>query len=64
MVVHFEERDDRDIKLAQRLAFFASSDVLMITPTRYTEIEIEMSFFMLVVLVSAFTSKYAWNLVF
>ena len=33
-VVYFEERDDKDIRLAQRLAFFASSDVLMITPTR------------------------------
>ena len=33
-VVHFEERKEKDIRLAQRLAFFASADVLMITPTR------------------------------
>lgn len=34
IVVHFEERKEKDIRLAQRLAFFAGSDVLMITPTR------------------------------
>lgn len=34
-VVYFEERKEKDMRLAQRLAFFASSDVLMITPTRY-----------------------------
>lgn len=33
-VVWFEERSDKDIRLAQRLAFFAGSDILMITPTR------------------------------
>ena len=58
MVVHFEERDDRDIKLAQRLAFFASSDVLMITPTRYIGISLRMPFSMLVITVSVFTLKY------
>ena len=35
VVVHFEERKEKDIRLAQRLAFFAGSDVLMITPTRF-----------------------------
>ena len=34
-VVYFEERKEKDMRLAQRLAFFAGSDVLMITPTRY-----------------------------
>jgi trehalose-6-phosphate synthase len=33
-VVYFEERKEKDMRLAQRLAFFAGSDVLMITPTR------------------------------
>ena len=33
-VVYFEERKEKDMRLAQRLAFFAASDVLMITPTR------------------------------
>ena len=33
-VVYFEERKEKDMRLAQRLAFFAASDILMITPTR------------------------------
>jgi trehalose-6-phosphate synthase len=31
---YFEERHDRDIRLAQRLAFFAASDILLMTATR------------------------------
>lgn len=30
----FEERHDRDIRLAQRLAYFAASDILLMTATR------------------------------
>jgi trehalose 6-phosphate synthase/phosphatase len=33
-IIYFEERSEKDIRLPQRLAFFAGSDVLMITPTR------------------------------
>ena len=33
-LIHFEERADRDIRLRQRLEFFASADVLMITAAR------------------------------
>ena len=33
-VVYFEERLERDIGLAQRLAFFAAADVLMATAAR------------------------------
>ncbi len=33
-VVCFEERPEKDIRLEQRLAFFAASDMLMITATR------------------------------
>ena len=33
-LVYFEERKDADIRLFQRLAFFASADILMITATR------------------------------
>ncbi len=33
-LVSFEERHDKDLRLAQRLAFFAASDILMITATR------------------------------
>lgn len=32
---YFEERHDRDIRLAQRLAFFATADILLMTATRY-----------------------------
>lgn len=34
-IIYFEERNDKDIRLAQRLAFFAASDILLITATRY-----------------------------
>lgn len=34
-LIYFEERADKDIRLAQRLPFFAAADVLMITATRY-----------------------------
>mmetsp|Transcript_25483 Transcript_25483/g.24368 ORF Transcript_25483/g.24368 Transcript_25483/m.24368 type:complete len:1128 (+) Transcript_25483:151-3534(+) len=34
LVVHCEERSEKDFRLPQRLAFFASSDILMITSTR------------------------------
>jgi trehalose-6-phosphate synthase len=33
-VIYFEERNDRDIRLAQRLAYFGASDVLLMTATR------------------------------
>jgi len=33
-LIYFEERADKDIRLAQRLPFFAAADVLMITATR------------------------------
>lgn len=33
-LIYFEERHDRDIRLAQRLPLFAATDVLMITATR------------------------------
>eukprot|EP01032_Pedospumella_encystans_P014145 gene14145-16269_t len=33
-LIYFEERADKDIRLAQRLPFFAVADVLMITSTR------------------------------
>jgi hypothetical protein len=32
--VHCEERSEKDFRKAQRLAYFASSDILMITSTR------------------------------
>ncbi len=31
---YFEERHDKDIRLAQRLAYFAAADILMMTATR------------------------------
>lgn len=34
VLVYFEERLEKDVRLAQRLAFFAASDILMITATR------------------------------
>ncbi len=34
LIVYFEERKDSDIRIAQRLAYFAGSDILMITATR------------------------------
>ncbi len=34
VLVHFEERDDSEIHLRKRLAFFAASDVLLISSTR------------------------------
>ena len=33
-LIYFEEKHDKDIRLAQRLAFFGASDILMITATR------------------------------
>ena len=33
-LVIFEERSEKDIRLPQRLAFFASSDIFMTTATR------------------------------
>eukprot|EP00600_Ochromonadales_sp_CCMP1393_P004943 CAMPEP_0174970528 /NCGR_PEP_ID=MMETSP0004_2-20121128/9438_1 /TAXON_ID=420556 /ORGANISM="Ochromonas sp., Strain CCMP1393" /LENGTH=1105 /DNA_ID=CAMNT_0016220279 /DNA_START=122 /DNA_END=3439 /DNA_ORIENTATION=- len=33
-LIHFEERLDKDIRIAQRLPFFAVADILMITATR------------------------------
>ena len=33
-LVYFEERHDKDIRLAWRLPFFAAADVLMMTATR------------------------------
>eukprot|EP01041_Mallomonas_annulata_P009119 gene9119-18891_t len=33
-LIHFEEREERDISLVKRLAFFAASDILMVTPAR------------------------------
>lgn len=35
-LVYFEERSDKDSRLAQRLPFFAAADILMITATRYS----------------------------
>ena len=37
-LIYFEERADKDIRLAQRLPFFAVADVLMITATRYVKL--------------------------
>ena len=34
IVVYFEERREKDLNLSKRLAFFAGSDILMITPIR------------------------------
>jgi trehalose-6-phosphate synthase len=34
LLVHCEERSEKEFRLAQRLAYFASSDILMITSTR------------------------------
>lgn len=34
-LIYFEERSDKDSRLAQRLPFFAAADILMITATRY-----------------------------
>jgi hypothetical protein len=34
-LVYFEERHDRDIRLKDRLAFFSSADILLITATRF-----------------------------
>jgi len=34
ILVHFEERMEREMRLQQRLAFFGGSDILMITATR------------------------------
>jgi trehalose 6-phosphate synthase len=34
-LVYFEERSERDIRLPQRLSFFAASDILMCTATRF-----------------------------
>jgi trehalose 6-phosphate synthase/phosphatase len=36
-VIYFEEKSDREIRLSHRLAFFAASDVLLMTATRYVE---------------------------
>ena len=33
-IIYFEERTDREIRLAQRLAFFGASDILLITAPR------------------------------
>jgi trehalose 6-phosphate synthase/phosphatase len=33
-LIYFEEKSERDVRLAQRLSFFAASDILMITATR------------------------------
>lgn len=33
-IIYFEEKPDREIKLAQRLAFFGASDILLITAPR------------------------------
>lgn len=33
-IINFEERNDREIRVAQRLAYFAAADVLLMTATR------------------------------
>lgn len=37
-VIYFEERPEKEIKLAERLAYFAVSDILLMTATRYSEL--------------------------
>ncbi len=32
--VHFEEKSEKEFKICQRLAYFAGTDLLMVTPTR------------------------------
>lgn len=34
VLIHFEERSDREIRLAQRLPLFGAADILMCTATR------------------------------
>ena len=41
-LIYFEERADKDIRLRQRLEFFASADILMITAARYIYIYIHI----------------------
>lgn len=35
-IIYFEERSDREIRLAHRLAFFGAADILLITAPRLT----------------------------
>ncbi len=45
-IIYFEERLEKDIKLAERLAYFAVSDILLMTATRYiiTSSQMELKF--------------------